>query len=117
MPFEFVDNNAAIDRAARKRIRRHVAMGRNVGRKLARPSRKASLELGGAAATAFRYTPNAEDQESNNELVPVIERQIGDGLSVPSFPGQTPNSRQIAQRGNYGHLQNERGKSVTEYHC
>ncbi|KAK3293589.1 uncharacterized protein B0H64DRAFT_327211 [Chaetomium fimeti] len=43
MKFEFVDNSGAIDGTARKRIRSHVAIGRNAGKKISRPSKKKAL--------------------------------------------------------------------------
>ncbi|KAL2185564.1 hypothetical protein L209DRAFT_689445 [Thermothelomyces heterothallicus CBS 203.75] len=42
MQFEFVDNSS-IDGATRRRIRRRAAEGRNAGRKLSRPSRRAAF--------------------------------------------------------------------------
>jgi hypothetical protein len=52
MPFEFIDNNAPIDRASRKRIRSHVAKGKNVGRKVVRPSRIKAFGRKAETATA-----------------------------------------------------------------
>lgn len=126
MPFEFINNNAAIDRAARKRIRSHVAMGRNAGKTLVRPSRKKALGLGLRAKTtttaaALAYIPKkvvvekAHDSETtcNEEVVPEIERQLGDGLSVLPVAAQvTPGSRVLVQRGMYvGHIQTENANS------
>jgi hypothetical protein len=118
MPFEFVDNNAAIDRAARRRIRSHVAMGRNAGKTLVRPSRKKAFRLRVQTATALTRIPklveDAHDFESNKKMVPEIERQVGDGLSVLSFPEQmTPRSRRLVQRGMYDHLQTENAHWVS----
>lgn len=80
MPFEFVDNNAAaIDRATRKRIRSHVAIGRNAGKKLVRKSRK--------------------DIDAS---IPRIEWPVGDDVSLFPFPEQvTPESKGLVRRGMY----------------
>ena len=43
MQLEFIDNNSTGDEAVRRRIRSHVAIGRNAGKKLARPSRRKAL--------------------------------------------------------------------------
>jgi len=106
MPFEFVDNNAAIGRSARKRIRRHVAMGRNAGKKLLRPSRMKApgLKVGAVIelASISRHEENDHEVQSGQEIVPGFERQVGDTLSVLSFPEQlTPASRSLVQRGMY----------------
>jgi hypothetical protein len=99
MPFVFL-NNANIDRNARKLIRSHVAKGRNVGKKL--PSRRKHCKPD-VKIVAHIGRPNiiedAKHRESE-EAIPAIERQIGDGLSVLSFPVEvTPASRGLLQRG------------------
>jgi hypothetical protein len=106
MPFEFVDNNATIDRAARRRIRSHVATGKNVGRTIVRPSRmKAeSREAGIRSAAAIVCVPRVVADARNAKEVEeggcAIERMIGDGLSVLSFPEQrSDKARGIVQRG------------------
>jgi len=106
MPFEFVDNNAAISCSARKRIRSHVAMGRNAGKKLLRPSRKkaSGLRVGTVIELASILRPEENDHElkRGREIIPRFERQVGDGLSVLSFPEQlTPASKSLVQRGMY----------------
>ena len=111
MPFEFIDNNATIDRAARRRIRSHVAIGRNAGKTLVRPSRK-KLELGVKNTTAVTRIPKViEDTRDSgiNEDVPYeIERQVGNGLSVFSIPKQlNPASTGLVQRGMYGNLKTD----------
>jgi hypothetical protein len=103
MVFAFVDNNATIDRAARKRIRSHVAIGRNAGKTIVRSSREKAVGLGAIAASArnptvkcvekARYSKNEED------LVPIFYRQVGDGLSVVSFPEQPAVSKDLVQKG------------------
>jgi hypothetical protein len=99
MPFVFL-NNANIDRNARKLIRSHAAKGRNVGKKL--PSRRKHCKPD-VRIVAPIGRPNAiadaKDCESG-EAILTIERQIGDGLSVLSFPVEvTPASRGLLQRG------------------
>ncbi|OBT63718.1 hypothetical protein VE03_06190 [Pseudogymnoascus sp. 23342-1-I1] len=104
MPFEFVDNNAAIDRAARRRIRSHVATGKNVGRTLVRPSRaKADAqEVGPRPIAAIISVPHVVADTRNREVEEdggcAIERMVGDGLSVFSFPEQgSIKTRRIVQ--------------------
>ena len=108
MPLEFIDNNATIGRAARRRIRSHVAMGRNAGKTLVRPSRK-KLGLGITNTTALIRFPkviqDTRDSESNEDVVYEIEPQVGDVLSVLSVPKQqNPGSTGLVQKGMYGHL-------------
>ncbi|KFY40147.1 hypothetical protein V494_03620 [Pseudogymnoascus sp. VKM F-4513 (FW-928)] len=75
MAFEFVDNNAPIDRAVRRRIRSHVAIGKNAGRTLVRPSRTkaAARETGTRSMTALVKIPrvvagarNTEEEEQDS---------------------------------------------------
>ena len=104
MPFEFVDNNAAIDHAARRRIRSHVATGKNAGRTLIRPSRtKAAREARARPIAAIvcvpRVVADARRMEVEEEDC-AIERMIGDGLSVFSFPEQgNVKARRVVQSG------------------
>jgi hypothetical protein len=110
MPFEFVDNNVAIDRTARRRIRSHVAMGRNAGRTLVRPSRRKAAGRGGAVVATFCIPRIVEDDScslgSKDEGVYAIERLVGNGLSVVSFPDQVDvKSRGLVQRGVYSSFQ------------
>ncbi|KAL4933535.1 uncharacterized protein BDV17DRAFT_111529 [Aspergillus undulatus] len=84
MPFEFIDNNSAIDRAARRRIRTHAATAKNANRILTRPSKVTALKAN--IATPFR-TPAAirklrEDSAADGEMFE-IERPVSDGLQFP----------------------------------
>lgn len=106
MPFEFINNNSSeINHAARKRIRSHAALGKNVGKKIARPSRKNAQSLG------FKITPSApcrskilrqldDSETSKDPAVPGIHRQLGDGLSVLPIP---KSSRNFTIRGKHVH--------------
>jgi hypothetical protein len=106
MPFEFVNNNASIDRSARKRIRSHAAIGKNAGKTILRPSRKGAFVLRAKPGTA-KVEKAAPDVESE-VVMPKVERQIGDGLSVLCLPVPvTPGSKGIVQKGMYGHLEAE----------
>lgn len=101
MPFEFVDNNAPIDRDARKKIRSHVAIGRNVGKTHSRPSRKEAFVLPTKTriSKAVQKIPHLDSDESI-DLVVEIERQIGDGLSVLCLPALlTLGSRSTVRKG------------------
>jgi hypothetical protein len=101
MPFEFVDNSTALGRDARKKIRSHVAMGRNVGKTYARPSRKAAFVLSAKAAVpkAVKKTPQLESSRALDVFFE-IERQIGDGLSVLCLPAPlTPGSSSLVRKG------------------
>lgn len=112
MRLEFIDNNTVIDRAARKRIRSHAAMGRNAGKTLVRPSRKKLFGPGVSTTTAFIPIPKVQveghQSESSEDAVPGIERQVDDGLC---FPVQlAPGSRSLVRRGMYvcmAHIQTE----------
>lgn len=106
MPFEFVDNNAAIDRAARRRIRSHVAIGKNVGRTIVRPSRAKTdaREAESQSIAAIVCVPHVVADARNQEVVEegscAIERMVGDVLSVFSFPEQdSVRSRRVVQTG------------------
>jgi len=72
MPLEFIDNNATIDRVARRRIRSRVAMGRNARKPLVRPSKK-KLGLGIKNTTALIRIPkvidDTRDSQSNQNVV------------------------------------------------
>ncbi|KAL4943511.1 hypothetical protein BDV06DRAFT_135303 [Aspergillus oleicola] len=89
MSFEFIDNNTAIDRTARKRIRTHAAIGKNANRTLTRPSRVAALKAN--TATPF-YTPETITQRAHEDTttssptdteVVEVERPLTDGLLFP----------------------------------
>lgn len=120
MAFEFVDNTA-IDRRARKLIRSHAAKGKNVGRKISRPSRpkippahwrqtraleplldpESNIITGNSKALASIQYPQSEAR------APVIgiEHQIGDEFSLILFPFEaTPRARSLVRRGmSYSH--------------
>lgn len=107
MPFQFVDNNTTIDHAARRRIRSHVATGKNAGRTVVRPSRtKAAVREAESRPVAAivcvpRVVADARKMEVEEEEGGcAIERMIGDRLSVFSFPEQgSVKARGIVQRG------------------
>ncbi|KAL2832970.1 hypothetical protein BDW59DRAFT_94644 [Aspergillus cavernicola] len=102
MPFEFIDNTTAIDRTSRKRIRSHVATGKNANKTLTRPSKALALKDSSAAApfhvpSCLRKTQAQKSQEeknkntresasssrSNVEIEIGIDRQWDDGLLFP----------------------------------
>ncbi|KAM0129915.1 hypothetical protein ACHAP3_007652 [Botrytis cinerea] len=104
MPFEFI-NNAEINRAARKRIRSHVALGRNAGKKLVRPSKmrptgmkrvvtSAGINLEGAQIDSIRL----EQKDSEENSMYEIERQVGDSITCLSLPNHAFKDRKIIQR-------------------
>ncbi len=102
MKFQFVNNNGAVDGAARKQIRSHVAMGRNAGRKLSRPSRKKLLTArttttSTAMSPLSHSSPSAlpahwqQHQDAGSESLALI--QGGEQLpSVPFFLNPTDTS-------------------------
>ncbi|KAF2493962.1 hypothetical protein BU16DRAFT_562918 [Lophium mytilinum] len=102
MPFQFIDSNASIDRATRRRIRSHVAMGKNVGRKIVRPSRIKAFERRPETSKAIIHIPKISehtyDLECTKDMVPGTPKLIGDWLSVLSFPEQPPGSKHLVQR-------------------
>ncbi|KIM99089.1 hypothetical protein OIDMADRAFT_127640 [Oidiodendron maius Zn] len=101
MPFQFVDNTVSIDRDARKKIRSHVATGRNAGKRHSRPSRKEAFVLPSKTTiqTAVQSTSNLIS-DKNVDAVSEIERQIGDELSVLCLPAPliSPGSRPMVRR-------------------
>jgi hypothetical protein len=102
MPFEFVDNSAVIDRATRRRIRSHVAVGKNRGKLVVRPSRKEAFLLKGKIYIPEEAMKDKGHLERSKHVVPEIERQIGDGLSVLSLPGSwSPGFKGAVQKGMY----------------
>lgn len=110
MSFQFVDNNATINGAARRRIRSHVAMGRNAGKKIARPSRKEAFGQRIKTSTTLIRIPKViediHDSESSGDILLRLGRQVGDGLSVLSFPEQlTAGSKGLVQKGMINYLQ------------
>jgi hypothetical protein len=124
MPFEFVNNNDTIDPASRRRIRSHVAKGKNVGRKLVRPSRIKAFERKAQGGTALDHIPSrpkvregdeqneqegeeeeAHHLESSQCVVHQIERQVGDGLSDYFSLKQTPESKSLVRRSKFTYLE------------
>lgn len=93
MPFQFVDNNAPIGRAARKNIRSHVAIGKNAGKTLVRRSRTKAFVLKPHIPSTFE-----------------IPCQIGDGLSGICIPTTlSPRFRPIVQKCMLGQPTNDAG--------
>lgn len=105
MPFEFIDNNAALSPAARRRIRSHAATGKNAGKTIRRRSKKSALS--GRIRTEFRIQDATRlqsdarpDSEVTKELAPKIEGQVGDALSTLFFPVHVPpENRPVVKRG------------------
>ncbi|KAL4793269.1 hypothetical protein BDV19DRAFT_380231 [Aspergillus venezuelensis] len=92
MPFEFIDNNATIDRGARKRIRTHAATGKNANRTLTRVSKVAALKANTATPfhtpeTIQRVRGTTTSSTSSGTEVAGVERPLSDGLH---FPGPVP---------------------------
>ena len=95
MNLTFIDNNSAIDTPTRSVIRRQAAKGRNVGRKLDRPSRVKALELQKRARPVAAGTPG-EFKDVGHILdchlrrglstKPQIEPVIGDSVSILNLP-------------------------------
>ncbi|KAF7921859.1 hypothetical protein EAE99_007622 [Botrytis elliptica] len=95
MPFEFI-NNATIDDAVRKRIRSHVALGRNAGKKLVRPSKMRPTRMKRVVTSACINLSSAQIDSENT--IYEIERQVGDNISCLSFPDHSFKDKQIVQR-------------------
>ncbi|KAF2812783.1 uncharacterized protein BDZ99DRAFT_555576 [Mytilinidion resinicola] len=99
MPFQFIDSNASADRATRRRIRSHAAMGKNVGRKIVRPSRIKAFERRPETSKAVIHIPkipeDTQDSEYIKDIVPGTPKLIGDWLSVLSFPEQRHRSKHL----------------------
>lgn len=108
MPIQFIDNRSAIDHATRKRIRSHVAMGRNVGKTIVRRSKTKAHELRVKTTLAIIHTPKVvRDQDHEDDLVRKkgqvleVEQPIGDWLSILSFEQKNIGSRKLVQLGMY----------------
>lgn len=104
MPFEFI-NNAEINRAARKRIRSHVALGRNAGKKLVRPSKMRSTGMKRVVTSAAISLESAqidsirlEQKDSEENSMYEIERQVGDSISCLSLPKHAFKDRKLIQK-------------------
>lgn len=112
MPFKFIDNTI-IDCNARKLIRSHAATGKNVGRKLSRPSRKNILsnklkviknesvhKLKPIAGNpqAAEVIPYAGDEKKM--AMSRIEHQFSDEFSFVLFPFDAmPKAKSLVRRG------------------
>lgn len=110
MPFEFIDNNARIDRKTRKRIRSLVATGKNAGKTVVRPSRiKAFKEQSKYPAAFSNVTTGTVElgqqgfsSSSPDKTTPSLDvkRPIGDDLFFTFTSNQlNPASRYLAKRG------------------
>jgi hypothetical protein len=99
MDFQFISNEA-IDHKARKLIRSHVAKGRNIGK--GRSSRRKQCQLGVQLPEPIpnpRVLKDIQDLR-RKESIPVIELQVGDGLSVLSLPAElTPAFKSLFKNG------------------
>ncbi|KAL4820251.1 hypothetical protein BDW67DRAFT_181326 [Aspergillus spinulosporus] len=81
MAFVFVNNNTAIDSAARRRIRTHAATGKNANRTLTRPSK--AVVLRGNVAVPFRTPETIRRLQKDSKANEEIERPVTDGLQFP----------------------------------
>lgn len=103
MPFQFVDNNAALSSKARRTIRIHAATGKNVGKTMNRRSKKTALP--GRVTTLYRSriaenNDGSPDPEENMAVAPKIDRLVGDSLSPYLFPVHvSPENRAQVLRG------------------
>lgn len=112
MELTFVSNNVATDNATRSKIRRQAAKGKNLGRKINRPSRiklaAAASGVGGdgsssssvgaphkpvtapilRAATDHERPSSFSEDELTSEEVMAIEPMIGDSISILNLPIQ-----------------------------
>ncbi|KAH6614439.1 hypothetical protein B0J18DRAFT_300899 [Chaetomium sp. MPI-SDFR-AT-0129] len=94
--FEFVDNTT-IDRAARRRIRSHVATGRNAGKKLSRPSRKKMLTSGPRRARNPETTATlVQTRLANSVSPPPVESPCSAMSTLPAYLRQHCDSRWLA---------------------
>lgn len=90
MPFEFIDNTAPVDTAARQRIRRQAALGKNLGRKLSRPSRKQAARQPHPVISHIGSIQGQQDLDEDVDLqqimkLPRSEDQIGNTLTQLNF--------------------------------
>ncbi|KAL6237333.1 hypothetical protein BDW75DRAFT_204416 [Aspergillus navahoensis] len=81
MPFEFINNNTAIDSMARRRIRTHAATGKNANRTLSRPSKAFTLK--GNAAVLLQVPETIKKLRSDSKINTEVERPVTDGLQFP----------------------------------
>lgn len=97
MSFQFVDNGAVCEPATRRRIRSQAALGKNLGKKIVRPSKKRAPEQKDERKDiTFKSASDAKDNQARGSM---IERQVGDGLSVFSIPEQSLKSKGVVKRG------------------
>ncbi|KAL5001254.1 hypothetical protein BDV10DRAFT_13563 [Aspergillus recurvatus] len=88
MPFEFIDNNTAIDSMARRRIRTHAATGKNTNRTVSRPSKAVALK--GNAAIPFQVPEAIKKLRRDSKVNAEVERPVTDGLRFPiSVPARS----------------------------
>ncbi|KAL2820354.1 hypothetical protein BJX63DRAFT_311578 [Aspergillus granulosus] len=86
MPFEFINNNATIDRASRKRIRSRAATGKNSNRTCTRSSKANTLK--NTAVTPFKaptslYGSHRAQPDEGVDVVAEIRCPVDDGLQFP----------------------------------
>jgi hypothetical protein len=104
MPFEFIDNNARIDRITRKRIRRLVATGKNAGKTVSRPSKIKALREQSKRPTILSRVENRTEENTqeiiSDRAVSRVDRQVGDALFFAASSDQlSPASKILAKRG------------------
>ncbi|KAL4992313.1 hypothetical protein BDW68DRAFT_97488 [Aspergillus falconensis] len=81
MPFEFINNNTAIDSTARRRIRAHAATGKNANRAVSRPSKAIALKCN--AAVPFQVPEALKKLHRDSKVNAEVERPVTDGLQFP----------------------------------
>ncbi|KAI0148589.1 hypothetical protein GGR57DRAFT_474880 [Xylariaceae sp. FL1272] len=84
MPFQFIDNNTAIDRKARKLIRSHAAKGKNLGRTIHRPcrdQRQRKVENKPVVPPPTKL-PSDEDECDDDRPSFAIQRNFQEDLAV-----------------------------------
>lgn len=98
MPLQFIDNNAPVSEAARRRIRSHAATGRNLGKKLVRglknkgfksTDNRAVNSIDKLTSSSIRLQGGGvvyHDVPSQDVEALQIERQVGDGLMLLGLP-------------------------------
>ncbi|KAH8170487.1 fungal specific transcription factor domain-containing protein [Sarocladium implicatum] len=98
MGFEFIDSTLPVDPAARQRIRRQAALGKNLGRKLTRPSRiqhpskprhLSPARISDVSPDSRRRSRDPDDgspgQVVEQLVLPKPDHQIGNSLSQLGF--------------------------------
>lgn len=92
MGFEFIDSNGPVDPASRQRIRRQAALGKNLGRKLNRPSRKQAASRPQAVAPTQPSTVGHEEAQQGSRpdeeqvvRLPRPDYQLGNTLTQLRF--------------------------------